>query len=226
MAVIGFAAGASPARTTSWSPRLRRTTSACSRSPATPLHSCPAGSERAAPELTCRTAVRLPGTEVPHHLTVSGRAIQEIVGAMGGVQVDVAETTGRASVEGTKITLCPGPQTLDDEALVYYLCKDVWDGADETPAPSPLSGAPSDVFSREPYLRVRHARRRVRAYRDEHESYRDRSRSSAASGREEPPACPYKRAWSPAGRSPRRSGDQVLGAGRPEAGEMLDEIVC
>ena len=52
------------------------------------------------------------------------------------------------------------------------------------------------------------------------------SRSSVASGREEPPACPYKRAWSPAGRSPRRSGDQVLGAGRPEAGEMLDEIVC
>jgi len=86
------------------------------------------------PDLTRRTVARLTGTEVQHHLTVSAQGLGEIVESMGGVRVDVSETTtGRASVRGPEITLRPGPQTLDgDQALVYYLGEDARGEAERT----------------------------------------------------------------------------------------------
>ena len=86
------------------------------------------------PDLTRRAVARLTGTEVAHHLTVSARGLREIVESMGGVRVDVPETTtGRASVQGPEITLRPGTQTLDgDQTLVYYLGEDAWGEAERT----------------------------------------------------------------------------------------------
>lgn len=86
------------------------------------------------PDLTRRAAAQLTGTEVQHYLTVSGQGVGEIVESMGGVRVDVPETTtGRASIQGSEITLRPGPQMLDgDQALVYYLGEDAWGEAERT----------------------------------------------------------------------------------------------
>ncbi|MEJ7842576.1 MAG: LCP family protein [Rubrobacter sp.] len=86
------------------------------------------------PDLTRRTAAQLTGTEVPHYLTVSAQGVGEIVESMGGVRVDVPETTtSRASIRGPEITLRPGPQTLGgDQALVYYLGEDAWGEAERT----------------------------------------------------------------------------------------------
>ena len=86
------------------------------------------------PNLTRRAVARLTGTEVSHHLTVSAQGLEEIVESMGGVRVDVPETTtGRASIQGPEITLRPGTQTLDgDQSLVHYLAEDAWGEAERT----------------------------------------------------------------------------------------------
>jgi LCP family protein required for cell wall assembly len=73
------------------------------------------------PDLTRRTAARLTGLEVPYYLAVSAKGVREIVDEMGGVQIDVPNpVSGKAAFSGPKLTLRPGPQTLNgDQALVY-----------------------------------------------------------------------------------------------------------
>lgn len=73
------------------------------------------------PDLTRRTAARLADVEVPHYCVIGAEGIGEIVGAMGGVRIDVPRpVSGRAAPGGAQITLAAGPQKLDgDQALVY-----------------------------------------------------------------------------------------------------------
>ena len=72
-------------------------------------------------DLTRRSAARLAGVEVPHYCVIGAEGIGEIVGAMGGVLIDVPRpVSGRAAPGGAQMTLAAGPQKLDgDQALVY-----------------------------------------------------------------------------------------------------------
>jgi len=79
------------------------------------------------PDLSRRTVSRLTGSEVQHYCVIGTQGIREIVGSMGGVQVEVPQTvSGRAVPGGPTITLRPGLQTLNgNEALVYLQGKDL-----------------------------------------------------------------------------------------------------
>ena len=83
------------------------------------------------PDLTRRSIARHMGARVPYYCSVSTEGIKEIVGSMGGVQVDVPQAmSGQAAQGGAEVTLPQGQQTLDgDQALVYLQGGDLTDDA-------------------------------------------------------------------------------------------------
>jgi LCP family protein required for cell wall assembly len=81
------------------------------------------------PDLTRRSIARHMGDRVPYYCSVSKEGIREIVGSMGGVQVDVPQAmSGRLAPGGAEVTLPQGRHTLDgDQALVYLQGGDLTD---------------------------------------------------------------------------------------------------
>lgn len=81
------------------------------------------------PDLTRLSVARLVGANVEYYCVVNTEAIKEIVGSMGGVQVEIPRAMSeRVSPGGAEISLPEGRQTINGEqALVYLQGKDLPD---------------------------------------------------------------------------------------------------
>lgn len=79
------------------------------------------------PYLTRQTVSGITDAEIRHYVVVSTDGVRKIVGAMGGVTVDVPRpVSDQASPGGPKIELRAGQQKLDsDQAIVYLQGEDL-----------------------------------------------------------------------------------------------------